>query len=208
MADGRRISFDSRPNAQAHIFTVDAKGGTPVQVTSDGSEQLVASSSVDGRWIYFSSNLNGSWQVWKIRPGTSEMVQVTTNGGFAPLESPDGRYVYYAKARTLPGLWRVPVGGGTEELVLETLKQGYWGYWAVTEVGIYYVDKPSDAENAGIYFYSFATKQSARVMQMDKPPKYGSSAFCISPDRRFIAYAQVDQSGSDIMLVDSSKSFE
>jgi hypothetical protein len=39
-------------------------------------------------------------------------------GGFAAFASPNGKYVYYAKNRSVPGLWRVPVDGGTEEPVL------------------------------------------------------------------------------------------
>ena len=61
--------------------------------------------------------------------------QVTGNGGFAAFESPDGRYLYYAKSRSASGLWRKRLPGGAEEVVLEQLKPGYWGYWAVVENG-------------------------------------------------------------------------
>ena len=40
-------------------------------------------------------------------------------GGFAALESRDGKYLYYAKGRSVEGLWRVRVDGTEEQLVLE-----------------------------------------------------------------------------------------
>jgi Tol biopolymer transport system component len=206
VADGSHITFDSRPDGQAHIYTVDVNGGKPVRITEDPAEHVVASSSSDGKWIYFASNRSGSWQVWKIRFDRSETVQVTEKGGFAALESPDGQYVYYAKGRGLAGLWRVPVAGGEEEPVLEALKPGFWGYWAITRDGIYYVDKDPRDFKASINVYSLTTKQSTKIVDIENPPMIGSSAFAVSPNRRFIAYGQVDQSGSDIMLIDSAHS--
>ena len=56
--------------------------------------------SRDGRWIYFASNRDGSWQVWKV-PSSGEKAgsarQVTRGGGFAAIESTDGRHVYFTK---------------------------------------------------------------------------------------------------------------
>jgi hypothetical protein len=59
--------------------------------------------------------------------------QVTHHGGFAAFESPDGRFLYYAKGLTVPGLWRIPTDGGEETEVINALEAGYWGYWAVLE---------------------------------------------------------------------------
>ena len=38
-------------------------------------------------------------------------MQVTKNGGFAALESPDGKSIYYTKFNA-KGIWQVPVDGG------------------------------------------------------------------------------------------------
>ena len=67
-------------------------------------------------------------------------MQVTQHGGFAPFESPDGRFLYFAKGHSVPGLWRVPTQGGEEIEIISSLEAGYWGYWAVVEKGIYYLD--------------------------------------------------------------------
>ena len=68
-------------------------------------------------------------------------VQVTTEGGFAAFESPDGKYLYYAKGRGEAGVWRKRLPTGAEEVVLEDVKPGFWGYWAVVEGGIYFASQ-------------------------------------------------------------------
>jgi hypothetical protein len=49
--------------------------------------------------------------VWKIPANGGGQVQVTRKGGFAPLESPDGKFLYYTKALSATSVWKVPVGG-------------------------------------------------------------------------------------------------
>jgi len=47
---------------------------------------------------------------------------------------------FYAKGQTLPGLWRIATEGGEEVEIISSLEAGHWGYWAVVENGIYYLD--------------------------------------------------------------------
>ena len=126
---------------------------------------------------------------------------MTKNGGFAPLESPDGQFVYYAKFED-PGIWKVSVQGGEETLVLDRLQPGLWGYWAVSEQGIYFLNAEAKPRPA-IEFYRFATRQVTRVFVPEKDPVYWNPGLALSPDGRWILYAQVDQTQSDIMLVEN-----
>jgi Tol biopolymer transport system component/serine/threonine protein kinase len=199
---GRWISFDSRPDGRAGIYVVSAAGGTPRRVTSGQAEDVAASWSRDGRWIYFASNRSGSWQVWKTPPGGGAAVQVTRHGGFAAFESLDGRYVYYAIGRSQPGLYRVPVEGGTEELVLDQLGPGYWGYWAPAAGGIYFAARPEGAAQAAFYFFRLADRVPVRLAAIEKPLVTGDAAVALAPDGRALVYAQLDQSGGDIMLAE------
>jgi hypothetical protein len=129
-------------------------------------------------------------------------VQVTKKGGFAAFESPDGRYVYYAKGQKAPGIWRVPVEGGEETQVLDQPKGGYWGYWAVVDGGIYYVNTEVRSHPT-LEFFSFATGQVKQIAVMEKEAASLYSGLAVSPDQRSILYAQVDQAESDIILVEN-----
>jgi Tol biopolymer transport system component len=200
--DGMNIAFDTRPEGQADIYVVSSIGGAPRAVTHSEYEDVVPSWSRDGAWIYFASNRTGVWQVWRAQASGGGEEQVTTDGGFAAFESPDGRYLYYAKGRSASGLWRKLLPKGVEEPVLPQLKAGYWGYWAVVEQGIYFADQEGSAPPGGIFFYDLATRKIRQVSRTDKPLAVTDSAFAVSPDRRHLLYTQVDQSGSDLFLLD------
>ncbi|HWR53809.1 MAG TPA: protein kinase [Bryobacteraceae bacterium] len=203
--DGKRIAFDSRPEGQADIWVIDSRGGAPRRVTTDTSEDVVASWSRDGNWLYFASHRTGAWQSFRISPEGGAAEQVTKLGGFAGFESPDGKHLYYAKGRSVPGLWRIDLATRREEPVLEQLKAGFWGYWAIADKGIYFVDQQPEGTGRGIYFFDLATRAVRKVIDLDKKPIIGDSALALSPDGRTLLYSQIDQSGSDIMLAEYGK---
>jgi eukaryotic-like serine/threonine-protein kinase len=205
--DGRQIAFDARAEVNnddiRHIYVVNAEGGPPRRITTGASYDGMPSWSRDGRWIYFASNRSGSWQVWKVPVEGGEAVQLTKNGGFRACESPDGKFLYYAKFADTSGLWRIPVEGGEESLILDQLQAGYWEAWAVVDRGIYFIN-PESKPHATIEFFNFATRRVTRIASLEKPVStLVISTLVISPDGRWILYTQLDQSGSDIMLVDN-----
>ncbi len=92
--------------------------------------------------------------------------------------------------------------GGEETLVLDLLQPGLWGYWAVVDEGIYFLNVKAKPRPA-IEFYRFATRQVTRVFVPEKKPCFGEPGLALSPDGRWILYAQIDQRTSDIMLVEN-----
>ena len=84
-----------------------------------------------------------------------QAVQITKRGGFAAFESQDGKSLYYAKGMDIDGLWSVPVNGGEEAPVLDFPKASFWGYWALVETGIYFVNTEAGPQPA-LQFLSFA----------------------------------------------------
>lgn len=201
--DNRWIAFDSRPDGQPDIFTMPSDGSSaPKRLTLEPGEDVVPSWSRDGRWIYFASNRGGSWQVWRTSPDGGAAQQMTRDGGFAPFESPDGKYLYYAKGRSEAGLWRMPLPNGPATLVLDKLKPGYWGYWAAAKDAIYYVDRIA-RQPAGLFRLDLTHNVTTRIGTFEKAPIPGDSALTLSPDGRYLLYAQVDQNGSDVILVEN-----
>lgn len=198
--DAQHIAFDSRPEGHADIYVVSAEGGKPRRLTPEASEDVVPSWSSDGRWIYFGSNRSGDSQVWKVPADGGEAVRVTKDGGFAAFESPDGKFIYYSKNRDVRGpLWRLPAEGGEEIPVPGFTQTVPWGQWVVLDQGIYFVNAKSQS---AIEFFSFATGQVTQVAALEKRV-FGGPSLSVSPDGRWILYAQIDHNDSDLMLVEN-----
>ena len=198
--DGRLIAFDSRVSGNADIYVLESAGGPPRRLTSDPANEVVPSWSQDGRWLYFASHAGNDWEVSKMPSTGGPSVQVTHQGGFAAFESPDGKFLYYAKGLTIPGLWRVPAAGGKEEEIVGSLEAGYWGYWTVVENGIYYLDTNAKPK---IVFLDLTTRRATPVFDLENPPAREAPGLAVSSDRKTILYTQLDGLNSEIMLVDN-----
>jgi Tol biopolymer transport system component len=198
--DGQQIAFDSRAAGNADIFVVDSQGGPPRKLTSGPSNEVVPSWSRDGRWIYFASGRTGGWEVWKTPSTGGPAVQVTRHGGFAAFESPDGRFLYYAKGLTVPGLWRIPTKGGEEIELISALEAGYWGYWAVVDSGIYYLNMQT---KPAIAFFDLTTHRTTPVFDLENPPAREAPGLAVSADKKTILYTQLDALNNDIILVEN-----
>ena len=199
--DGKWIAFDSRPEGQAHIYLMPPGGGPFRKLTTVDAENVVASWSRDSKWVYYVSNRSGETQVWKQPVEGGPAVQVTRKGGFAAFESKDG-YLYYAKSRSGPGLWRVPIRGGEEAEILPDLKAGYWGLWMPSQRGILYFDKASAVTPPVLHLFNPETKQRTPLISLSKPLMLATSAFTVSADDRYAIFTQVDSSSSDIVLAE------
>jgi Tol biopolymer transport system component len=175
------------------------------RVTTGPANSGLPGWSRDGRWIYSGSDRSGSWQIWKEPAQGGTAVQVTKKGGAEALESFNGDFVYYAKYDS-SGIWKVPVRGGTE---IQVLDDGRPGSWALTEQGIYLAVANDHAGttllNLVIKFYSFATGRLGIVREFSRDTKipFDYHTFSVSPDGQWIIYTQVDQGGSDLMLMEN-----
>jgi Tol biopolymer transport system component/DNA-binding winged helix-turn-helix (wHTH) protein len=198
--DGQQIAFDSRAAGNADIYVMDYQGGSPRRLTTEPSGEVVPSWSRDGRWLYFASDRTGAWEVWKMPSTGGSATQVTRHGGFAAFESPDGRFLYYAKGLAVPGLWRISTNGSEETEIIGSLEAGYYGYWAVVEDGIYYLETTA---KPGIAFFNTTTHRATRVFDLENRPARQGPGLAVSPDKGTILYTQVDALNSDIILVES-----
>jgi Tol biopolymer transport system component len=198
--DGRQIAFDSRAPGNADIFVMDSQSGPPRQLTKETSADVIPSWSRDGRWIYFASARSGPWEVWKMPSAGGPAAQVTRHGGYGAFESPDGKFLYYTKYPAISGIWRMPTSGGEETLVVAGVEPEFWGYWAVVEKGIYYLDTSAMPV---IAFFDFTNRQVTRVVELQTRPAREATGLAASPDGRAILYTQLDALTRDIVLVDN-----
>lgn len=199
--DGKRIAFDMRaPAAESSIFVMDAEGGKPVRLTGPGPSDIIPMWSRDSDWIYFASTRQGgSMQLWKVRSAGGETVQVTHNGGFEAVESPDGRFLYFTKRGRTGGLWRMPVAGGPESRVPGFDAFGS-RYWESTNRGIYFVERST---TPALRLFEFSTGHVSKIMDLRMPPSVLYRGLTVSPDGRAFLYMQADPGRSNLMLVEN-----
>ena len=103
--------------------------------------------------------------------------------------------LYYTKTDNDDAtLWKAALDGAGETKVVEGV--AHRGF-ALTRDGVYYLRTEPDGE--AIRHLRFATGEDRQVARLAKRAYLGLS---VSPDGRYLIYSQIDQQGSDLMLVD------
>jgi Tol biopolymer transport system component/DNA-binding winged helix-turn-helix (wHTH) protein len=199
--DGKWVAIDYHPTAHGQIYLVDSEGRNLHALTSGSYEDSVPSWSRDGRAVYFASDRTGEWQVWRRELSTRRETQITRHGGFAAFESYDGKALYYSKFEG-GGIWKIPVGGGQEQLVTDSLHLGYWGHFAVTDNGLYLVD--SDAKGGPvIMYYNFQTRRLSSVLTYKEYPTPWFPNLAASRDGRTLFCSSVEFQNNMISMVEN-----
>jgi hypothetical protein len=104
--------------------------------------------------------------------------------------------LYYVKSED-SGLWVIPVRGGAERMILESVIQRCF---VVTEDGIYYIPKAGQEGVTSIDFHEFATGKKHKIAAIKHDVFEGMT---VSPDRETILFSVVSRSGSNLMVVEN-----
>ena len=97
-------------------------------------------------------------------------------GGRGPLESTDGKTLFYLKPKDsgVEELWKVPVDGGEESWVLEQVVQLNFD---ARQRGIYYISPTANKETSSpILFYDFAHGKTKQIGTIRDEVKWGFTA--------------------------------
>ena len=171
-------------------------GGQARQLTSGPFSNSVPSWSRDGKRIYFTSNRTGRFEIWRVSAEGGPAEQMTHEGGYKAIESPDARTLYYTKRSADGPLYARTLGGSEEKQVLqEVAMRGF----DVFEDGIYYLayGRLSKLE---IRFYNLGTSRSRVISPIGFWPDLGLS---VSPDRKTFLFSLSSLVGNDLMLIEN-----
>ena len=122
--DGRMLGISNHSkeeNNQSVIYTLPLQGGRPRRVTAK-SPSYLHGWSPDGRFLVFTGQRNGEFDVYRIPVGGGEETRLTEAKGLddGPEYTPDGRYIYFNSNRTgRMQIWRMRPDGSNQEQVTD-----------------------------------------------------------------------------------------
>jgi eukaryotic-like serine/threonine-protein kinase len=195
--DGRNIAFWVRQRAEPEIYVVSAKGGVPRRITTTQGGGKWPYWSRDGQWLYFASAGTQN-EIYKVRLSGGPPALITRSADM-PQESPDGKFVYFIRGWPLGvTVWKVPVEGGVETRILDSIHPR--AQWTVTGRGIFFFARTDAKSRSDLWLYDFAKEKPLKQLTIGKTL---GNRFSVSPDGRSLLYTQVDEAGSDLMLVEN-----
>jgi Tol biopolymer transport system component len=203
--DGQHIIFSAltAPGGNFESYIIDATGGAPRRI-ADATHRTMAHAifSHDGRWIYFVPGAqDGPLEAFRMPAQGGEAVQITHRTALRPEESADRKLLFYSK-RDTNGIWSVPISGGEERRVVESIG-GLNFNWTVTSEGIYYlVTATGSGARTLVRFYSFKTGKTNEAGTVEGAVSLDFSGISVSPDGRWLLYSHIAEISSDLMMVD------
>jgi len=104
---------------------------TLTRITFDEGLQNEPTWSPDGRYIAYSSDRGGKFDIWVQQVSGGDPIQITKGGGhhWQPEWSPDGKYIAYRSEEGDGGIYVVPALGGAG-LERKIAPFGYYPHWS------------------------------------------------------------------------------
>lgn len=145
-------------------------------------------------------------EIWKTPITGDRAVQITYQGGYDAVESPDGKRIFYTR-RGVPGLWTRPLEGGAsaeEKLLLEDLEWQNSRNWTVRKDGIYFLacgGAGAPERFCSLKRYRFDTGALETLLVLGDV-RLNDSGCSLSPDGGLLFYVQRDETETDLVMVE------
>jgi Tol biopolymer transport system component len=141
--NGTSILISAAVNGQPDLYAIDVATAKLARLTDDPDDEVAPSWSHDGASVLFGARQGGTWQVMRMTIADRSRRQLTTEGGYSALASPDGTSILFTRLER-PGVWQMSVDGGAATLLVPTVRAAENANWRVTANGIYYVGSTAD----------------------------------------------------------------
>jgi Tol biopolymer transport system component len=178
----------------------------PRRVTDPSGEDIIPRWSRNGRWIYFSSDRDGTPRIWRVPALGGAAERVTTQRGFECLEDPTRPILYFTLGEDEKerGIWRHNLETAKETSVMALADAGVERYWTIAGRGLYFKNfrgrLPRDRTGSPVYRFDLETETVVQVGGIPGLVVSGPSGLAVSPDETTILFVQRDYYNTDIVM--------
>ncbi|ROQ24987.1 winged helix-turn-helix domain-containing protein [Gallaecimonas pentaromativorans] len=150
--------------------------------------------SSDGQSLYFASNQQGDWQIWRYQDDDQSMGQVTEHGGFCGRPDSKEHFLYFTRLHKA-GLWRQNLKTGTVTSINANIDWQHCESWAITEQAVFYLTPDSHPK---LMRFDFSLGLENEVAQLAGAEQ---TQFAIAKDESRILFTQQSRDKSVISLL-------
>jgi dipeptidyl aminopeptidase/acylaminoacyl peptidase len=156
--DGRTLGISNhskKDGNQSVVYTVPLRGGMPRRVTA-GSPSYLHGWSPDGRFLVFTGQRSGEFDIYRIPAGGGEETRLTDAKGLddGPEYTPDGRYIYFNSNRTgRMQIWRMRPDGSRQEQVTDDEFNDWFPHVSPDGKWIVFISFGQDVDSGDHPFY-------------------------------------------------------
>ena len=199
--DDKEIVFNARVDGNADIYSVNLETGVVSQITDHPAIDAMPEWSRDGDHILYTSNRSGDWQIWRKPVGDVDAVQLTTQGGTAPVENVALNGVLHERPG-LPGLWLFNNTSSASARSVAAYDQDDAGHWTVQKDDVFFLEK----EKGEVVLWRLNPQTNERkrlsVLHDIRENEIHTIKITMAPDGEYLIYSKIDARFSDLQLLE------
>ncbi|MGH9765744.1 MAG: TolB family protein, partial [Blastocatellia bacterium] len=156
--DGKMIAISNGAKDdgnRSNVYTVSVRGGEPKRITARGPSYLHGWSP-DGRYLVFTAERNGDFDIYRIPAKGGEEHQLTTAKGLddGPEYTPDGKHIYFNSTRSgTMQIYRMKADGSDQTQVTNDEYNNWFPHISPDGKWIVFISFPSDVKPDDHPFY-------------------------------------------------------
>lgn len=181
--DSRTVAFSFRHGSATNLYLYSVPASSLRQITFTRNRDITPVFSPDGKYLYYSSNDDGTSRLWRLRTDGSEHPEpLFWEAVTSYLPSADGRWMYFVEAGPSLTLVRRNLQSGASQVLFQTPgSPGFVNDLATAHGFIYLAVSTSDISKADLLQITPDTGASKVVAHLTGLPPYEVSGFSISP---------------------------